>query len=324
MTQLQKLIGAAMAAPTAAARLAAFCRIDGAGLPGVAALRLRQERVRKRLMAATRPQEPAEAPRWVPRTRRFPQAVRDACRAHESGDTRRGLLLAYSYHRHITPLFASSRAEIVWGRAPVPVTDWHAYSKSYGRPANYVNAAYEVGYTAGEPVVILHSARGKTLQVPLVPGADYSHPSLLDGDLYAIEKRPGIVLRYSLKDGITGYAVHYPTTQGLEAYWEHGATLDECRRERERKLALARVAQIQGRAARKARLIARLCGALTCTVDDARAVGYCRAGIDAFCARYGLLGGAATVTQLRATQDAQVARVIEQAARRVATQEARG
>ena len=319
MTKLQTLIGAALAAPTPAERLSAFLAIDGAGLPGVTGLRERQDHIR------ARQRKPAPAPvKWTSRQYRFDRQTRDNRRAHDSGDAATGLLLAESYPAHITPLFKSKRAGIVYGYKPEPVTDWDAYAKSYGRPANYSNAAYHVRYDGNDAVVVLHSVRGRDISLPLVRGVRYHHPGLLDGDLYARERRAGIAVRYNLKDESTGFAVRFPLPQDSSRdYWEHGATLDECRREYERKRGLARVARMDARGARKARLIARLCGGLACTVDDARALGYCRAGIDAFRDRY-QLAETATARELRATGAYQAARVIERAAQRCAvTQEGR-
>jgi hypothetical protein len=52
-----------------------------------------------------------------------------------------------------------------------------------------------------------------------------------------------------------------------------------------------------GKAERRARLIARLCGSLTATVDDARALGYCTPGIEQFQRTHGI-ANTATLPQL--------------------------
>jgi hypothetical protein len=187
-----------------------------------------------------------------------------------------------------------------------------------------MNAAYHVRYDGNDAVVVLHSVRGRDISLPLERGVRYGHPALLDGDLYARERRAGVAIRYGIDGDARGFAVRYPSPQDASRdYWEHGATLQECAAERDRKRGAAKVARIDARESRKARLIARLCAGLTCTIADAQDLGYCRAGIDAFRTRYGL-GEAATVGQLRATSSYQAARVIERAAQRCAvTQEGR-
>jgi hypothetical protein len=233
---------------------------------------------------------------------------------------------AASYHRHISPIYQSSRASIVLGSAATEETDWHAYSKSYGRPANWKNPAVShariMPNASVDMTATIHTVRGKDITLPLHQDARYNHPALLDGDLYARVKH-GIVVRYNPRDERTGVALRIPGIDGARAEWEHGKTISACRAEWERKSAL-RAAEAEAarhnpdiRARRKQRLIMRLCGGLACTVEDARAVGNCQAGIATFRQRYAL-GETATAAELRKTGRSEIGRVIEQAARRVA------
>lgn len=238
------------------------------------------------------------------------------------------LSCAASYHNHISPIYHSARASIVLGSHATDEVDWDAYSKSYGKPANWKNPAVEARWNPTDGVrAVIHTTRNRAITLPLHQGARYNHPALLDGDLYG-EIRHGIVIRYNPRDQRTGVALRVPggigrNGQPLPDEWEHGKTISACRVEWERKVAL-RQAETEAarhnpdiRARRKQRLIMRLCGGLTCTVEDARAAGNCQAGIATFRQRYAL-GETATVAELRKTGRSEIARVIEQAARRVA------
>jgi CRP-like cAMP-binding protein len=107
------------------------------------------------------------------------------------------------------------------------------------------------------------------------------------------------------------------------AYWEHGATVADCRREYERKLALAdgrRTATARSDHEQKlAACIARRCPGLIVTLADGQTAGFCAAGTAGFLARHDLAGRATvTAAELRRTGDVQVERVITVAALRVA------
>jgi hypothetical protein len=229
--------------------------------------------------------------------------------------------LARSYHAHISPIYQSSRASINIGQAEQQKS-WSGKSYHYP-PAVWTDAGVTVTLDAERgPIATIHTSRDKNIPLPILRDVTYNHDALLDGELYARE-RHGIIERYDAKDRKTGIAMRIPAMAGLSETYEHGKDITECRAEYERKLqirrekAIALLHNTDYRAKRKARLVARLCGRLTCTIDDARAVGYCRAGIDAFRRRYGL-GETATVAELRRTHDAQALRVVAYAASRAA------
>jgi hypothetical protein len=83
-------------------------------------------------------------------------------------------------------------------------------------------------------------------------------------------------------------------------------------------LAMLRERRLSNKHARRARLIARLCGNATATLADARALGYCQPGIEAFQARYGI-GNEAPLPALVRTGDPAATRLALALARRIAT-----
>lgn len=92
----------------------------------------------------------------------------------------------------------------------------------------------------------------------------------------------------------------------------------------ERKLAALRREQEQKRKShkeeRRARLIARLCS-ITATISDAKSLGYCTPGIQAFQSRFNI-GDTATLPQLMATGDASAVRLALHIARNAKLQTA--
>lgn len=72
------------------------------------------------------------------------------------------------------------------------------------------------------------------------------------------------------------------------------------------------------KAERRARLVARLCGNVRATIADARALGYCLPGIQAFQERHGI-GDEATLPELVRTGDPSAVRLALSVARKVAT-----
>lgn len=95
------------------------------------------------------------------------------------------------------------------------------------------------------------------------------------------------------RDGrVSGVAVDMPEDlRGQFGRYEHGATLAACEEEIERKRAVLRTQAAQRRAtardSRAARLLARISTA-TARYDDARALGYCEAGILAWARSRGI------------------------------------
>lgn len=70
------------------------------------------------------------------------------------------------------------------------------------------------------------------------------------------------------------------------------------------------------KAERRARLVARLCGGIAATIEDARALGYCAPGIEAFQRQHGI-GDAATLPQLVKTGNPSAVALALKIARRV-------
>lgn len=87
----------------------------------------------------------------------------------------------------------------------------------------------------------------------------------------------------SREDAVKGYTKK-------RAAWDAERLAQE-EREKARKTSPAYKAE------RRARLVARLCGGITATIEDARALGYCTPGIEAFQRQHGV-GDIATLPQL--------------------------
>jgi hypothetical protein len=140
---------------------------------------------------------------------------------------------------------------------------------------------------------------GHTVSTEVMRGVIVDGDALLDGDVIAIRAGDHYI-RYAA-DGIrTGVAVRMP--DDLRTRWgryEHGSDLAECEREiaHKREILAGEVAEHirSQRRARAARLLARLSTRLTADLADARAAGYCRAGISAWCASRSLDPETATV-----------------------------
>lgn len=79
----------------------------------------------------------------------------------------------------------------------------------------------------------------------------------------------------------------------------------------------ARIRKVSAKQNRRARLVARLCGSLTATIEDARALGFCSPGIAAFQTRFGI-GDSATLPELVRTGDPSAIRLALSLARKVA------
>jgi hypothetical protein len=85
------------------------------------------------------------------------------------------------YHLHIRALYTSSRADVAYGAGGARQTDWKAYSKRYGFPANWQDAGVRI---IGEQIVIETSRGTEVARLPMPPaGAEIStgpHPGLLN------------------------------------------------------------------------------------------------------------------------------------------------
>jgi hypothetical protein len=230
------------------------------------------------------------------------------------------------HHANVAPLYKSERGSVVYGERQF-CTDYNAYSKSYGHPAQWYNAGARIEGTAGNRVIILQDYKGRDHAVypvralwKLYISGKLTDAGMLDGDLYSVitrtRKNPNggtriitAVTRYHYdvlraKFVKTGYARLMPDPRGegrkYYEYYEHGASVREIQEAHARKVALYEAKQRQNKAInaynqsdeatrrkaeRAARLIARMCPNLQITMDDARAVGFCDAGIKAYCQR---------------------------------------
>jgi hypothetical protein len=115
-------------------------------------------------------------------------------------------------------------------------------------------------------------------------------------------------------------SVCYHSTRSLEAA-QRGLAKKVAARDRELAEAAERErlrrASPEYKSERRARLVARLCGGATATVADARAMGYCTPGIEAFRTQHGI-GETATLPELCRTGDVRAVRLALAVARRVA------
>ena len=249
--------------------------------------------------------------------------------------------IAKHFHEHHAPLFRSSRGGIDYGHGGHEHVDYQAYSKSYAHPARWRNA----GARFDGSVLVIEDYLGKERQRIRIPFAAYAAVrdhrldinACLSDDLYAINATPKTAVRYAVRDNgrvaKSGMAMLFDNPRGCRTkYWEHGATLTDCRAENDRKVVLVRrhEAEIAARAddERKRRrrdetitkiakrLAAR--GRLVVSFEDARATGACRPGIESFCRANGLptdvVDGARLLPLIG--RDARVALAMRQAAQR--------
>ena len=87
------------------------------------------------------------------------------------------IALAEGYHARIRPLYTSQRASVAWGPGGQTRTDWHAYARSYGFPANWRDAGVRL---VAQDVIRIETARG-TLAAEIPLALLPQHP-LCDGD----------------------------------------------------------------------------------------------------------------------------------------------
>ena len=270
-----------------------------------------------------------------------------------------------AFHMRIADLVVSKRGDVIYGRGGDEVVDWDAYGKrGYVNPhtGNRKPAVYRQGGTrvigfGRSGRIVLENSRGNEVARLPMPPADAKFGgtggALVHGDLFVRIRQIGsaqVAIRYGVSrpnvkavyDGYTrtGIAVRFEVPvdcreQGRSRwgifrttdshYWEHGATVAECRAEFARKLELAeadrKAAKASERVERATRLISRLCPNLIVTEQDARQVGYCSPGIAGFVGRFGLTGReSVTARELRGTGDVMVERPIVQAAKRIASE----
>jgi len=203
------------------------------------------------------------------------------------------IAIGENYHRNIGALYGSRRGAVSYGAGGTEHCEW-LYAKSYRHPARWKDG----GARIERGILILENHLGtEKARFPFPRGRLAPAESLLHGDAYGLLDADGTVQRYSPK-GFTGVAVSFvPEVDGDGAlYWEHGADVTECRAEAVRKIALhieqkTRLRESQ-RDARRLRLLARISAKVTVTRQDARDIGACAAGINAWCDRVNITADA--------------------------------
>lgn len=105
--------------------------------------------------------------------------------------------LAERYHATVRSLYTSSRASVGYGSTPESQTDWKAYSKSYGYPANWTDAAACIvrDHTDGSRWVRITTSRGTHVATLPLPPANASFEGsglfTVDGKVYRAGKTRG-------------------------------------------------------------------------------------------------------------------------------------
>lgn len=144
------------------------------------------------------------------------------------------------------------------------------------------------------------------LDIPCA-ASSVSTRGLLPGDLYSVERSGGVLTRYDARQNITGVSVPLPELL-REQYglWEHGLTYADCGHEIGRKLSITRAnfksERVSDPDRRAARLLARLSTAPV-VLADARAAGFCHAGIAAWCTARGIDSSATVAVRTLARDD---------------------
>lgn len=228
------------------------------------------------------------------------------------------LAIGRAFHANVSPLSTSSRGDCVYGVGGQEMVDYDAYAKSYGYPARWK----EGGARLEGNEIILETSRGKEVARIAI---DFNttrindfvfDKALLHGDVAARKIAVGQYERLKIQKGrlvISGYVTKQAGVDGKE-YYEHGATIEECRAEAARKIEVAKLEQkrikLSGRNLRAARLLARISTKLVADFNDARAVGHCRAGIETWCQSRGIdINGSVPVSILMKDSDAR-ARIV--------------
>jgi hypothetical protein len=218
-------------------------------------------------------------------------------------------IIGWNYNRYIKAIVASDEASINIGRGSSSEKDWNYYAKSYGYPKTYKNAGI---YFSAPGVVEIEPVRGKKIQIAktfsikemaTIARSQVLSGALLDMELYGITLRNGVVERYNAQGEKTGIAVLIRLVNGQEV-WEHGKTFADIKRERDTKNAILRAAELKKAHSlemeRAKRLVLRCVKNAEARFEDARAVGYCQAGIESFCNRHGYdVKSKLTLAQLR-------------------------
>lgn len=195
------------------------------------------------------------------------------------------------------------------------------YSRSSRHyPLHYINPGVVARPLPGGSVAVdVYDYRGVVRNTVVVAGRNIPRLTtngLLSTDVYAVQISRNRVARYNADSNIIGYAIR--TDYG----WEHGRTIEDCQRETAHKQEVAaREAAEKIKTAkqqRASRLILRLCHNMILHYDDARAVGYCRQGIDDWRQINRVEALSVPVNRIPATADNRWRRVAEYRAAKIA------
>lgn len=209
--------------------------------------------------------------------------------------------------------------------------DWVTHVKSspgvvrYGGsrgcyPLHYTNPGVVARPLAGGDVAVdVYDYTGVVRNTVVIPGRHVPRLTIngqLSRDVYAIHRHRGVVQRFDAAGKSVGYAVQ--TDYG----WEHGATMAEIKREIAHKRQIAEAKKLQAqktaRQLRATRLIVRLCRNMALNFEDARAVGYCVAGINDWRAKNNINGDTVRACDIPATADNRWLSVAEYRAAKIA------
>lgn len=185
-------------------------------------------------------------------------------------------------------------------RAVIAYRDYGTADSRYDGP----NSSY------GQAVASRAEAHAKLRTVSAPSGAipRHEHPGSLPGDLYLTRQPGSYYRRYGWDGKLRGLTMRRAVEIALKStwpvaldpdgrYWEHGASVVEILAEEQRKREIALQKRADVRADRAARLLARVSDRVTATREDARAVGACVAGIEAYCSAHAL-GESVTAREL--------------------------
>ncbi len=251
-----------------------------------------------------------------------------------------------SYHYSIQSLYQSRSGDVLHGSGgTVSQGEFCVRAFQY---SHYRNGGARLEKTDGQYVVILENYRGtEKARIAFAPelyrdylrgdlvfsvsyaGRTQDNSATLQGDLYAVRRLGQVWERFNHKHKRTGFAVQVlrlsQWQKSVELEWEHGETLDECRVENERKIALREqalaeregktteeVRSFQARLAKATSRVAKFCPNLPVSFKDAREAGACIAGIKAWAKRRGYtLEQTIPLSVLQRDKDAYARRIAE-------------
>lgn len=197
------------------------------------------------------------------------------------------LQIAKSVHE-IHPLYTSSRGDIeTESRGGDEQKDWGAYAKTYGHPAVWKNA----GVMIENGQINVYTSRRKlafTMKCPLVRDMKkYEIGGFGVEAVYGMRSVRGMYKLYDINKKFFTLAKQMPNPACVgKFYWEHGYSIEKIQEEYERKRVLyfkeEHEKMLYEKKKRAFSLAKRLVNNVLVNYDDARAVGYCEAGINNF------------------------------------------